>query len=408
MQRSASGFGAANGGNVALAFAIAAPMVIGSAALMAETSFDYAEHNHLQAAADAAAYAGALDNRAGASASSITAAATDVAKANGWSSASGTIQVNSPPASGSHTTSNAVEVILTNQPPRFFSALFNSTPITIKARAVAVFQKASNACVLALNKTASKAIEVQGNASMTLDGCDVVSNSTASDGIFAWGSSQMSAACVASAGGVNSKGNITLTGCPSVITQAPRTRDPFADLTPPSPGASQTIPKGGKGTTTLSPGYYGSGMDLKGTIALDPGTYYVSGGDFNINGNTTVTGSGVTIYLESGSQVTMNGNADVTLSAPTSGTYAGLLFYGDPGSTGGINKFNGSASSHLTGNLYFPTQEVDFKGNFSGSGGCMHLVADTVVWTGSSTMDVDCSAAGLAEIPALQTIRVVE
>ena len=397
-------------GNVAIMFALAMPLVVGAGALGVETNFQYIQQTHLQVAADAAAYVGALDNRASASSSVMSADASAIATSNGWSSANGTIQVNSPPTSGPNQVSAATEVVLSQNVPRFFTAYFNKGPMVIHARAVAIYTTAANACILALSKSASQAVQVQGNTTVTLVGCDVMSNSIASDAVSVWGSATLSTDCAVSAGGYANNGGLTLTGCPSVVTQAPRARDPFAGLPTPPPGTSRNLPNmNPNSTTALLPGYYSGGMSLQGTVTLSPGVYYVSGGAFNVGSNAIVTGSDVTIYLAAGSQVSMQGNSHVSLAAPTSGTYSGILFFGDrAGVSTASNQFNGDSSSSLTGDLYFPTQSVAYQGNFSGIDGCTQVIADTVTWTGSSTISVNCTGHGMGGIPARQSIKMVE
>jgi Flp pilus assembly protein TadG len=395
-------------GNVAIIFALAMPLVVGAGALSVETNLEYTAQTHLQVAADAAAYASALDNRASASLDTITTDATAAATSNGWSSATGTIQVHTPPTSGPNQTPTAAEVILSTTVPRYFTAYFNNAPLVIHARAVAVYTTAASACILALNKTASGAVTVQGSTTVNLVGCDVMSNSVASDAVKVWGSASLSTDCVVSAGGFSNNGGLTLTGCPSAVTQAPRARDPFAGLPTPPTGVSRTLPNmNPNSTTTLLPGNY-SDMTLKGTVFLNPGVYYLSGGAFNVASNASITGTGVTIFMAAGTSVSMNGTSHVDLSAPTSGTYSGMLFFGDPAATSGANSFNGDNSSHLTGDLYFPHQSVSYSGNYSGANGCTQVVADTVQWTGSSTISVDCAAAGMTAIPARQAVKVVE
>jgi Flp pilus assembly protein TadG len=376
----------ADGGNVIMIFALGMPLAVGAGALGVETSFEYVSQTRLQTAADAAAYAGALDNRAGKSNDIVVQSATAMAMQDGWSSAAGTITVNTPPASGPNQNAAATEVLLSQTVPRFFTAYFNKNPLVIHARAVAIYRTAADACILALDQTASQAVNVQGNTTVSLVGCDVMSNSIASDAVNVWGSAKITSDCVVSAGGVTNKGGMTVTGCPSAITQAPRAHDPFSGLATPAHGTNRSVPN--KGPFNLLPGYYNSGMDLRGTVTLAPGTYYVSGGDFRVNANADVSGSGVTIFLESGSSVSMMGNAHVNLSAPTSGTYSGILFFGDRNATSGSVTFNGDASSSLTGDLYFPTQTVSYQGNFSGTNGCMQIVADTVQWTGNAASTV--------------------
>jgi len=393
-------------GNVAIIVALAAPMFVGAGALAVETSYDYSVQTRLQAAADAAAYAGSLDNAAGLPASQITADAMAAARTNGWSGTSAQIQVNNPPRSGADTTAQAVEVIVQQGVPRFFTAVFSDTPVLASARSVAVYRGAGNACILALNKTAAQAVQVQGSTTVNLVGCDVMSNSIANNSINIWGNAKLTANCVSAAGNVAiNKDNATL-ACGAPIIQAPRAKDPFASLPAPSPGNNRSVPNGQN--VTLNPGNYNSGMNLKNNITMNPGTYYVSGGDFKVNAGAVVTGSGVTIYLQNGSSVSINGNSHISISAPQSGTYSGILFFGDRNATSGSATINGDDTSSLTGDMYFPSQPVSFLGNFSGKNGCMQIIADTVTWTGNSTVGVDCAAQGMTPIPSRQAVKITQ
>lgn len=398
--------------NVAMMFALGMPMLVGAAAFTVETSYDYWKHTNLQAIADAAAYAGALESRSGASESDIEAAAIKAATENGWLEDGNTIEVNTPPTSGAHTSDQAVEVKITENVPRFFTAVFNSTPLIAKARSVAVFEDDSDACILALNKTEAQAVYVSGSGAVTLDGCDVASNSNAKDdSMYVWGSSTLSADCIRASGGIKHKGNITVTDCSGPVSNAPRLPDPFKDLEAPEPGLSRTIPKvnGNETPPPLEPGHYSNGMDLKGNVTLKPGTYYVSGGDFLVNGGANVTGSGVTIYLAEGSNADVRGNATVTLSAPTgeNDPNRGILFFGDRDDDG-ENKFNGNASMHLTGNLYFPTQKVVYQGSYSGNDGCTFIVADIVEITGATKLGVKCPSDDTPRPKSFSLVKIVE
>jgi hypothetical protein len=149
-------------------------------------------------------------------------------------------------------------------------------------------------------------------------------------------------------------------------------------------------------------------------VDLKPGTYFLSG-DMKINANAKITGTGVTIVMLGSSSVTMNGNATVQLSAPTTGVTSGILFWGDRANTATVsNKFNGTASltdptlnSSLTGALYFPTQEVNYLGNFSQPGGtCMQVVAKTIQWSGNTNVKADCTSAGMKKLPIGSAVRL--
>ena len=131
-------------------------------------------------------------------------------------------------------------------------------------------------------------------------------------------------------------------------------------------------------------------------------------GTLKLNGNVSVTGVGVTFYLTNGATVQFNGNAHLNLSAPTSGTYSGILFFGDRTQANATQKFNGDATSSMTGALYFPTQQVQMTGNFSGVNGCMQVVADTIDYTGSSTLAANCAAQGMRGVNIPGAVSLVE
>lgn len=395
-------------GNVAIIFALGMPMVVGAAAFGMETSFDYYKHQQLQSAADAAAFAGALEVLNGSASNVVTSAATSAATSNGWSSTGGTIQVNSPPLSGPNTANPAVEVLLTQNQPRFFTAAFSNQPIALHRRAVAMYQVVANACIVALSHSASRAINVTGSSSMNLVGCDVASDSTASDALFVWGSASMTADCAMAVGGISNNGGMTLSGCPGGIHGVQSVPDPFSNLPTPSP-VGPCINTSNYNGASLSPGQYCNGITLKGTDTLAPGVYYVSGGDFSVGANASVTGNGVTIYLSGTAKANLNGNSSINMTAPTTGAYSGILFFGDRSAANSQNNiFNGDSSSRLTGNLYFPSQQVTYNGNFSGRNGCTYVIADTVSWSGSATFSVDCTAQGMNKIPARNLVRLAE
>ncbi|RVD57640.1 hypothetical protein EN828_05780 [Mesorhizobium sp. M2D.F.Ca.ET.185.01.1.1] len=397
------------GGNVATIFALTLPVVVGGAGFGMETSYWYYSSLKLQAIADAAAYAGALEKIQGSDTATITAAATTSAASNGLGS--GTIVVNTPPTSGPNTAKKAVEVILNQNLDRMFTSIFTQTKVPEQARAVALITDASKACNLALNPSASQAMLFSGSTSVKLNGCVVMANSIASDALKVQGSAGLQADCLISAGGVVLNNPVT-TVCKSPITQALPAADPFASLPAPAATGGCKNVNGNKTTQTIQAGTYCSGMNLNGNVALSSGTYVVQG-NLKINAGAVITcaapcTNGVTIFMAGSNTVSINGNASVTLSAPTSGTYSGVLFYGDRTGTAAQSTFNGTADSLLTGAIYFPRQQVNYLGNFSGVNGCTQVVADTIQWSGNSTINQDCSSLGMKDIPAAQAVAVVE
>lgn len=390
-------------GNIAVISALVLPALVGFAGLGADAGYWYYRQRVLQGAADITAFNGVVAKRGGASGSSIISAAPADAVTNGWNAAQGTITVHTPPTSGTHQTANAVEVILTETQPRFFSKVFSSSPVVVQARAVGSYAASGIACVLALNKTANRALQFWGNNLTTLNGCNVAANSFANDGIAVGGSSSVTVPCAISSGGVAVTSTLNLTSCPNSITNAPLTPDPYGALPAPPIGACGNLPN----TATLNAGCY-NGFSVNNTRTLNPGIYVINGGTLSLNGNANISGSGVMFYLTNGAKIQINGSAHMNLSAATSGTYSGMLFYGNRTQPTAVQTFNGDASSRMTGAIYFPSQEVRMNGNFSGANGCQQVIGDTIQFSGSTTLSAACPGTGINSIPIPGSTALVE
>src|SRR6185312_9557344 len=272
-------------GNVALMFALLTPMLIGGAGLATEVGVWYHRRLELQSAADAAAYAAAVELRAGGSQTAVTQEALSAAQASGFDSTLGTITVNNPPQSGTHQTNQAIEVLISENVPRFFSAIFINTPLVENTRSVTQFQTASNACVLALDNAASGAALFSGSSNVTLTGCSVMANSVSPTAIQSQGAQILTTDCIISVGGVSLTGGVTETVCSQPITQAPPVADPFGNVPSPTPSGTCASTSGG----SLSPGTYCGGLTLQGSVVLQPGVYYMQG-DLKVNANANVVG----------------------------------------------------------------------------------------------------------------------
>ncbi len=96
-----------------------------------------------------------------------------------------------------------------------------------------------------------------------------------------------------------------------------------------------------------------------GTTNLPSGVHCVNG-NFRLNGNDVLTGTGVTIVMESG-EVHLNGNGELNLSAPTSGATKGLLLY-MPMSNSNTIKINGNSQQTLRGTIFAPASNITMLG----------------------------------------------
>ncbi len=168
----------------------------------------------------------------------------------------------------------------------------------------------------------------------------MAANSNDDDALTASNNTSLTADCASVGGDSSATSPEVNLACGGVATDSRALTDPYSALPSPSPTA---CPPGTanfrntNGTTVLSPGTFcGNFAVTGGTVQLQSGTYIIDQGSFSVNGGATVEevsgGAGVTIILtdstgDSPGSVTINGGATINLAAPTSGTYAGIVFF---------------------------------------------------------------------------------
>jgi Flp pilus assembly protein TadG len=369
-----------------------------------------------QTAADAAAVAGASNLTHG----GVTSGAQHASAANGFTDGVNnvTVTINNPPASGPHSgNGNYVEALVMAVQPTYFMRIFGINSETITARAVAtnVSGGANSGCLYTLGPPSSsiEGVNINGSAILNAPTCGIVDNGN-------YNTKGNALTVKASTFGVSGSANIsgpggtvTCTGgassCPTYGT--PASSDPLSYLTPP---ALQTPSYGNvttSGTQTLQPGTYSSlTIGKNSTVTMSPGIYYVNGsGGVTFNGAGTVVGNGVTIYFTNGATIDATGGGnklDIQLSPPTSGPYAGVLFYQDPNDTAAPS-LGGDNNSYFSGILYFPTVQLTFFGNnVSYSTGI--VVADAIALSGNPTVNLQGTAGLPAGVTIVSSATLVE
>lgn len=406
-------------------------VLMGFVALAVDVGLLFRARRNVQIAADAAAVAGALDYKYNGSISSAKTAAQAAALANGVTSAS-FVTVNDPPLNGYHESTGYTEAIISQPTSTFFMKLFNRSSLNVAARAVAG-SGVSNGCIWALARSGDD-VSLTGSGSITASNCSIYDDSSASNALTLTGSGSISAQSIGIVGGYSVTGSGRLTPNPPVTGIGPAA-DPLT-LTPP------TIPTGtcssnctpsntGSGNLTLSPGTYTSITNTgSGTLTLNAGNYIINGsltntgsgnlilgaGNYTIGGNFTSTGSssvtlgsglyavggnlsltgsggligtGVTFYTQGSSTLTGSGNENLT--APTSGTYNGVLIY-QPSSDSSTIAITGSGGDQIQGILYAPSASLTLTG--SGSlNVSLNMIVNALTVTGSgSVTDTNYSA----------------
>jgi hypothetical protein len=309
--------------------------------------------------------------------------------------------VRTPPASGRHAGSTAaVEVTVSRSQTLLLASLFTGG-MQVGARAVARAGSVGDACILALERVQSSTAEFTGSADITLTNCGVKANSGSAQALTVSGSSSLTAQFVETVGGYEVSGSGRLTA-DTAITNSTATADPYLSLPYPAAGGCTRSNYHQNGSDSLSPGIYCNGFELgaQARVSLAPGVYVIDGGSLKVNGGAQLSGTGVTIFLTGSAgnfaAVDINGGAQVALTAPGSGPYAGMLMMQDRNAPSGTDsKVNGGATMSLDGVLYFPGQQVDFRGNTANAGGCTRIVADTVTFSGDSALGNDCRSLGI-------------
>lgn len=381
-------------GQVLVMAALSITVLLGIVALATDVGIMLHEKRILQTAADSAAIAGAaqLSNAASNPGGGAThcnsntnncwyyAALTDALQ-NGIPNSS--VTASNPPTLGPHTSSNGyVEVIVTQSQPTIFMRLFNTSSMAVSARAVATNTPWTN-CVYTMGTGPTPDITIKGSDTLSLPTCGIVDAMAANPSISTNGQSQIITPSVqVPTGGGFTGANVVNSGGTAVTasqTSTPIT-DPLAGKVPTPSGYTCGAQPAG---TTLGPAsstgvvcYNGLSFSGNGSYTFNPGVYVING-NFSTTGSLSITGSGVTIYMLSGS-FTLGGTGAITLSAPTStqnSTYENILFYQPSSNTSAID-LGGTGAGTFKGIIDAPGADFTLHGTSGGS-----LSVDLIVKT---------------------------
>jgi hypothetical protein len=267
---------------------------------------------------------------------------------------------------------------------------FGYDTMSINVTATVEVMAGAPACILGLNKTEPGAVTITGNADFLASDCVVYSNSSDKSGMLIQGSAEARADGFCSAGGVRS----TKPLLPTPKENCATLDDPFAGLPAPVVGSCNHTNKtvGANKTEKLSSGVYCGGLDLRGTVTLDPGIYVIKNGPLKINSQAAVSGKGIVFYMTgTDAGFDINGGDAIDIHASSFGVYRGILLMLDGASNpGGENKLNGNSGGTLVGAIYAPTQKVTVNGTagFGQNSPFMPIIADQVKISGNATVNV--------------------
>ena len=280
-------------------------------------------------------------------------------------------------------------------------------------------------CIWALDPTDKQTFLVSA-ASASLSGCTAQINSTATDPVNKQPSNSAA----------NANGSATLTGVYDVVGAgdynqnycqtggpfvcgAPSVPDPLSGLravnestdigTTTCTHSSQYNPP--NGATTIPSGIYCGGINIgnsNATVTFQTGgVFEIRDGGLSIS-NGTVSGTNVMFYFTTATPSTtadpvVNINtSNVSLSAPTSGAFKGILFYGNRSAqvaaSGTNNVIQAGSNPNITGTFYFPVGNMLYSGQAGTNGGHVAIIAYRVQINGGSAFTWDSAGTytGLA------------
>ena len=402
-------------GQVLIVMAFAAIGIFAMVGLAIDGSRKFSDYRHAQNAADTAAIAASLakvnatadptksNNPAicpppnGAPSDVCTellSAGFERATDNGYDGnlVTNTVEIYSPPISGPYVGDEKyVQVIINSYINTTFARVLgifqlqNTVEAIVKSRSEYKGELYGGASIVGLAPDKCKTIWLSGSALTKITGGGVFSNSNLDCGVTIQGSTN-----------INMEGSIdmvansyTKNGNPPLGNIGGGFKNGTDQYEYPPP--DEMLPKitcSGNAKKTgniMSPGNWSGTFPPSGVKTLGPGTYCING-DFKLNAGDNLTGTGVTIYMQSGG-ITWNGGAQVALSASTNGDNAGMLIFAPMSNTSTMS-FNGNAASSLTGTVFMPAAPIIYNGTGNLNPSYVQIIGYTVELTGSNSTNI--------------------
>ena len=452
-------FGRDDRGSVLIYVTAGLTVFLGFSALAIDGSYLYFMSNRAQSAADAAALAGV--SRLADGDGVVRTEAIDFASKNLTVAEYGAVLQNADVDIGTWdsgartftdgaTPADAVRVVVrmddTNSNPLqlFFASAIGTSEAGVVASAVATAGGGTSFgenCLQALSPDAEDAFRVIGTADISGQGCNIQVDSCDEDAAFtASGDPTIDLTVELDDGGTGSGSinvcggmdigpNVNLPPEPyvndntGVAAGDPFDRTPFNQL--PAPEEIDECSEtdfSSNADVTLSPGVYCGGISLSGNNVADfmPGTYYIVDGEFKTTGNWALSGEDVTFVMTgAASNLDLGGTASMAFSAPTTGDYAGFVFFGDPNNPAtDAHRMHGTPLGAFHGIAYFPGAGVELLGTVGGDlpGGtddCSVLIADTLFFNGTVELNLASECSDFQGTPPFDetgtlTLRLVD
>jgi hypothetical protein len=345
--------GFANDGNVALIFGLSVPVLIGIVGLGLDSAAVYNQHSRMQSVADSTALAVGkemnlfLEDLAPLQQSGMDRAEVLLEEV-GLAGRQHTVEV----TLDKEKATSRVEIAM---PTRTFlpPELWGSNPIVVTAEAKVL--GTDRLCILSLDKSANRALALDGLARVTAPDCFVQANSKDSAGLSARTLSLLVSSSTCSAGGY--EGDLALF-VPKPETDCPVLDDPLEMREAPVAGGCDFDGLEIDASQAIAPGHYCGGLRILGNaqVVAEPGIYIISGGPLEVKATAGFFGEDVSFYFaDDDATFNFKNKAVVELSGPTKGPMAGILFYENRSAKAGREfKISSDSVRKLIGTIYLP------------------------------------------------------
>lgn len=284
-----------------------------------------------------------------------------------------------------------------------FSGLFGRDRLTFTAAATAVRAAGGKACILLVDTAQAPGLLMNSGAAISATSCEAHVKSTGNPATTFNAASVLDTqkTCIAGTTLLDNGGTH-----PNVVKGCATVSDPFVGALPVPSSATCTVSSlnVNGGSTTLSPGVYcgSANFNASPTVTLSPGVYVIKGGNWNVNGGT-LSGTGVTFFFPDQSYIQFNGTVALNLSAPISGTYAGLLMYEADGLAKSAFTMNATAGARLEGLIHLPSRAFTLNSGADAIANKLTLVLGSLIvdvarWTLTPADRSVSSGAGGASV----------
>jgi len=323
---------------------------------------------------------------------SSLATACQYAAANGFTDGSGsqTVVVTSgsgAPSGVSGVSSDYwVRVNVSESLPQLFSSVFGNNAMQVNTTAVSVATAGQSAGSVYVLGSGPATVSSDGTTGFNSDS-DFYVNSSDPDAVQLKGNDNLTLSGghhVNVVGGWQEGGSSTITPAPQSMPQAKG--DPYINMPAPTDsgcsGHGNSDIKYTSGSHILDPGTYCGDLDIQGSasVTLNPGIYSMHG-NVSVNTSGTVSGSGVTVYVKSGTCSMSGGN--ISLSPSASGAYKGVTIYQDRANTNQCTLKAGSTQK-ISGLIYAPAATLQHCGGSAGAAPNQTIVCKKIAFTGGT------------------------